>query len=232
MAKNLLIIDNEDLTETIQVLNEQARKKGIALNCYPLYIGLPDGNSVVNEEGKINLKLIKEKFEKEFGTIRFHMVASDFKLNDELIDGTDIIKQFNNISNTLKAKKILYSSELEEIVEGYLNDHKKNVKTFDDTWDKFKTLIKIDIIDFAKREEIEEKIISNIQKIEDDNNDFILDNLLQNGDLEFKGFVEIYNGLRLRDIARKITNNDSQAIIFKKKLIELSIAELIELKNG
>lgn len=231
MAKNLLIIDNEDLTETIQVLNEQAKKKGIALNCYPLYIGLPDGNSVVDEEGKINLKLIKEKFEKEYGTIRFHMVASDFKLNDELIDGTDIIKQFNNISNTLKAKKILYSSELEDIVQGYLNDHKKNKKTFDETWDKFKTLIKIAIIDFAKREEIEKKIIYNIQKVEDDNNDFILDNLLKNGDLEFKGLLEIYNGLSLNDIANRITNNDSQAIIFKKKLIELSIAELIELKK-
>lgn len=232
MAKNLLLIDNEDLTETINELDEHAKKKGIALNCYPLYIGLPDGNDVIdNENGKIDLKLVKQKFEENYGAIRFHMVASDFNLSDDIIDGTSIIKHFNNISNTSKAKKILYSSELEEIVQGYLNDHKKEKKSFDETWDKFKTLIKIDIIDFAKREEIEAKIIAYIEKVEDDSNDFIVENLLENGDLQFKELLEIYKGTNLSDIAAKITSNDYQASNFKKKLIELAISEMIELKD-
>jgi hypothetical protein len=231
MAKNLLIIDNENLDETIEELHKQARKKSIALNCYPLYIGLPDGNDVVDDNGKIDLKLVKKKFEENYGETRFHMVASDFALNDEIVDGIDIIKQFNNISNTLKAKKILYSSELEEIVQGYLNDHKKSKKNFDEAWDKFKTLIKIDIVDFAKREEVESKIISYIEKVVDDNNDFIIDNLLANGDLEFNGSMDIYRGYSLKEIADKIKDNDEQANAFKIKLIELAIAELIELKD-
>lgn len=231
MAKNLLLIDNEDLSETIYQLKEEAKKKSIDLDCFPLYIGLPDGNDVVDNSGKIDLKLVRKKFEDMYGMIRFHMVASDFKLNDEFIDGTDIIKQFNNITNTAKSKKILYSSELEEIVQGYLNDHKKNKKTFDETWDKFKTLIKIHIVDFAKREEMEKKIISSIEKIVDDNNDFIIENLLANGDLEFKGLIEIYQGLTLKEITSKLLENDSQANRFKKKLIELAVSELIELQN-
>jgi len=232
MAKNLLIIDNDEQSEAIIELKAQATKKGITLNCYPFYIGLPDGNDVINAAGKIDSTLVGEKFEKEYGSIRFHMVASDFKLNDDLIDGITIIKKFNNITNTAKAKKILYSSELEEIVQDYLNDHKSNKKSFNETWDKFKTLIKIDIVDFVKREEMEGKIISYIEKVEDDNNDFIVDNLLANGDLKFKALLEIYNDLNLNEIAEKITKNDSQSVNFKKKLIELAIAELIELKDA
>lgn len=232
MAKNLLLIDNEDLSETIYELKEEAKKKNIDLDCFPLYIGLPDGNDVVDVNGKIDLKLVRKKFEDMYVSIKFHMVASDCKLNDELIDGTDIIKLFNNITNTAKSKKILYSSELEEIVQGYLNDHKKSTKSFDETWDKFKTLIKIHIIDFAKREEMEGKIISYIEKVVDDNDDFIIENLLANGDLEFKELLEIYKGQNLKNIAEKIKNNESQAKAFKRKLIEFAIAELIELKDA
>ena len=217
MAKRLLIIDNDDLTESIEKINTISKKKNLNIECYPLLIGLPDGNDVVDESGKISQELISKKFEEKYGNIRFHMIASDFKLNDERIDGVDIIRKFNNIKNTARASKILYSSELEEIVQKYLDDYKDEKKDFESSWANFKTLIKLNILDFTKREIIEESIINYIEKINDQEEDFVLDELLANSDLIFNPSIEIYEGLTFAEIAEKISANDSQSIKFKKK---------------
>lgn len=231
MAKRLLIIDNDDLTESIEKINSISKKKNLNIECYPLLIGLPDGNDVVDENGKISQELVLKKFQEKYGTIRFHMIASDFKLNDENIDGVDIIRKFNNIRNTARASKILYSSELEEIVQKYLDDYKEEKKDFESSWASFKTLIKLNILDFIKREVIEENIINYIEKISEQEDDFILDELLDNSDLIFNPILEIYEGLTFAEIADKILANDSQSVKFKKKLIQLAISKIGYLKN-
>lgn len=230
MSKNLLIIDNEDLTGTISEIEKLSRTKGISIECFPLYIGLPDGNDVINESGEIDIKLVKNKFNDKYGTIRFHMVASDFKLNDENIDGVEIIRQFNNITNTKKASKILYSSELIEIVQEYLDSYKKK-SDFDKSWNSFKTLIKLTILDFSKREDVEKNIVNFIEKISEQEDDFIIDQLLGNKDLRFNPSIEIYDGLSFNQIAEKISKNDPSSLTFKKKLIELAISHFGYLEN-
>ena len=64
MAKRLLIIDNDDLTESIEKINSISKKKNLNIECYPLLIGLPDGNDVVDENGKISQELVLKKFQK------------------------------------------------------------------------------------------------------------------------------------------------------------------------
>ncbi|RED25221.1 hypothetical protein BD847_1966 [Flavobacterium cutihirudinis] len=230
MSKNLLIIDNEDLTETISDIEKLSKPKGISINCFPLYVGLPDGNDVIDENGEIDMKLVLNKFNAKYGTIRFHMVASDFKLNDKNIDGVEIIRQFNNINNTRKANKILYSSELIEIVQEYLDSYKEK-SDFDKSWTSFKTLIKLSIVDFSKREDIEKNIVNFIEKVSEQEDDFIVEYLLENKDLYFNPAIEIYNELSFNEIAEKISLNDPSSLNFKKKLIELAISHFGYLKK-
>ena len=123
MAKKLLIIDNEDLSETMSAIENLARNKGFAVKCYPLYVGLPDGNDVVDENGKIKIPLVYEKLHGLYGNTRFHLVASDFNLNDENgIDGIKVLNSLNSQVNTKNSKRILYSSQLIDIVEDYLKN--------------------------------------------------------------------------------------------------------------
>lgn len=231
MAKRILLIDNDDLTESIITLNDLARKKNIPIECYPLQVGLPDGNDVVDINGKIDFNLVLAKFNELYGNLRFHIMASDFKLNDDIIDGVEIIRRFNAIPNTIKTGKILYSSELEEIVQKYLDDYKNGTKNFQSSWTSFKTLIKLNILDFAKREVIEESILNYIQKISEQEDDFIVDELLANSDLEFNPSLEIYSDFKFKEIADKILTNDPSSLKFKKKLIQLSISHFGYLKN-
>jgi len=230
MAKNLLIIDNEDLSATIAEIDKKAKQKNVSIVCHPLYVGLPDGNDVINSKGEIDINLVKEKFKREYGTIRFHLVASDFQLNDKHIDGVEIMRQFNAINNTIKSKRILYSSELNEIVQGYLDVY-KDQGNFDKSWKSFKTLIKLEILDFKSREHIEDSIIMAISRISDQEDDFIVDELLSNPDLTFNPSIEIYEGLTFNQIADKVRKNDSQSLKFKRKLIELTIAHLANISN-
>lgn len=231
MAKRILLIDNDDLTESIKTLNDIATKKNVAIECYPLLIGLPDGNDVVDKDGKIDINLVLGKFDKLYGTLRFHLIASDFKLNDEKIDGVEIIRRFNAVTNTQKASKILYSSELEEIVQKYLDDYKDEVKNFQESWLSFKTLIKLNILDFTKREIIEETIINYLDKISEQEDDFIVDELFSNPDLTFNPSIEIFENKPFKEIAERITSNDSQSVKFKKRLIQLAVSHFSFLKN-
>lgn len=231
MAKKLLIIDNEDLTETKEQLEGLAKKEGFAIEVSTFHIGLPDGNSVVNDQGIIDLNLVKEKFLKEFGFKKFQMVASDFRLGDDITDGMHIINFFNGLPNTKNAQKILYSSEIDEVIQQYLDDYKDERADYDETWKKFKILFKLKIVDFSKREDIEIKIVSYLKKNTDQADDFIIEFLLENGGLKFLPIFEIYEDLDLKSIAEKITSADSQSLKFKRKLIELGIAGLLKLDD-
>ena len=231
MAKRLLIIDNEDLTETLSEIEHLAKEKGVAIQCFPFYVGLPDGNDVLDGNGKININLVKEKFHSEYGNYRFHLIASDFKLNDPTVDGVEILRQFNAINNTRTSKRILYSSELEEIVQEYLDGYKNNIKNFQDSWDSFRTLIKLEILDFSRRENIEKNIVDYISKINEQADDFILEELLGNKDLKFNPSIEIFGGLTFGEIAERISANDPSSLNFKKKIIQMTVSHLSYLEN-
>ncbi|RZK26649.1 MAG: hypothetical protein EOO43_02190 [Flavobacterium sp.] len=204
MIKQLLIIDNDDQSEAIDKINNLVKDKPFKINCVQFNVGLPDGNDVIGENGHIDMKLVREKYEREFGARRFHLIAFDFQLHDGEggVDGVTLIKSFNGLGKTRKASKILYSSELTEIVEEYLNDY-KNTSNYEKAWGKFKTLINLEIVDFCKREDYEAKIVSIIEKISEQEDDFILEQLRGHKDLSFSPAIEIYEGLSLEEIADK-----------------------------
>ncbi|WP_294670595.1 hypothetical protein [uncultured Fluviicola sp.] len=233
--KTLLIIDNDDQTEAIDKINSIAQRFNLGINCIQFNVGLPDGNDVVNEQGRIDLNLVMEKFEREYSSRRFHMIAFDFKLNEpeeekNFVDGVSLIKRFNSLHRLKNSKKILYSSELNEIVETYLNDY-RDTSDFESAWGKFKTLINLEIVDFCKREDYEEKVVEHIKKVHDQGDDFLIEELKGNGDLKLNAAVDVYEGLTLNQIAKKIEEDDNLSESFKKKILALTIAHLSHLDN-
>ncbi len=202
MTKLLLIVDNDDLTNTIEDIYDKARKKGISVECFPLQVGLPDGNDTIDENGRISMALVLDKLRNLYGNRRFHMVASDFDFNDASgIDGIKILSGLNSINNTKNSKRILYSSQLVDIVQDYLNLY-KDEQDFQSAWLKFKSLIKLDIIDFILRDDVETNIVNHLEKIIEKEDDFILKELIENSDLSFNPSIEIYDGLTFKGISK------------------------------
>lgn len=231
MAKKLLLIDNEDLSETILTIEKQSKGKGFEVNCFPLYVGLPQGNDVVDETtGEIKIPLVFAKLKKLYGNTRFHLIASDFNLEDKNVDGIKILNSLNSQVNTKNSKRILYSSQLIDIVEDYLKIYKED-NNFDGAWLKFKSLIRLDILDFLLRDDMEKNIIDKLEKIIEQEDDFILGELLSNSNLKFIPAMEIYENYTFEEIADKILNNDSLSVKFKKRLIQLAVSHFGFLEN-
>ncbi|RZL46414.1 MAG: hypothetical protein EOP00_15085 [Pedobacter sp.] len=233
MVKQLLIVDNDDQSEAIDRITSLVKTKPFKIECHQFLVGLPDGNDVIGENGRIDMKLVREKFEKEFGARRFHLMAFDVKLNDpeDGVDGVELIRSFNGQPNATKTKKLLYSSELTEIVQGYLDDYKAS-SNYERAWEKFKTLINLEILDFCQREEYEKKIVYYIEKVLEKEDDYLLDKLRGNQDLTFSPAIEVFQGLNFGQIADKINTNDSEVPKFKKSLIELSVSYFSAIDNG
>lgn len=231
MNYRLLIVDNDDQTEGIDEIQSLCKSKSFTIECHQFNVGLPDGRDVLDDEGKIDMKKVRLKFEKMYGRYRFHMIIFDFKLNDDFVDGLTIIKALQGFNITKKAKKMLYSSELDNIVQGYLDRYKDNDSSFDATWSKFKMLIKLDIIDFCKREVYENKVVEYIPKVIEDENDYIVDELRSHPDLKFNNSISTYRGHNLKEIGDLINKKDSSSDNFKRELIQMAIAEMAE-RNG
>lgn len=222
MKYQLLIIDNDDQKEGIEKILQLVKQKPFTIECHQFNVGLPDGNQVIDEHGRISKKLIIDKFNETYSQRKFHMVICDFKLSDPDIDGIDVVKIFNSLSGTRKAKKLLYSSELNQIVQEYLDDYKKN-ESFDEAWGKFKALINLEIIDFTKREEYEKRVVESIHKVVEVDNVNIVDILRDHKDLKFNDSIKTYAGMTFGDIAELIEKKDSNSINFQKELMNAAI---------
>jgi hypothetical protein len=232
-TKRILLIDNDDQSNSLEKIHKLARHKNIAVECDQFNVGLPDGNDVIIE-GRINLELIKQEYEKKFGNKTFHLVAFDFNLNDppgEGIDGVTLIQYFNQWGKVKNKRTLLYSAELTEIVGGYLK-HYQDTTDYEGTWRKFKTLIKSGILDFIIKDDYEKHVVDFIDKIHDTTEDFIVNELRGNNDLLFNPAIEPYSGLNFGEIADRVMGGDPQSTKFKRKLIELAIANFTTLNNG
>jgi hypothetical protein len=230
MKYQVLIIDNEDQEEGIIKITDLVKSKSFTTECHQFKVGLPDGRKMIDENGRIDMKLVNREFEKEFGSRRFHMILFDFNLNDPDVDGVSLIKTFNNRTSTKKAKKILYSAELEEVVQGYLDTY-KNEGEFENAWDKFKTLIKLEIIDFCKKEDYEAKAVEYMPKVDIVDNDYLIDELSSHSDLKFNDSVRNYSGRTLSEIALLIQEGDSGTNNFKKEIIHMAVSLLSDLDS-
>jgi hypothetical protein len=230
MTKKLLLIDNEDLSETILTIEKLSKEKGFKVICFPLYVGLPHGNEVVDKSGFISIPLVYARLKELYGNTRFHLIASDFNLEDPNIDGVKILSSLNSQINAKNSKRILYSSQLIDIVEDYLKLYKEK-NDFDGAWQKFKSLIRLDILDFLLRDDMEKNIIDKLDKIIEQEDDFILEELLANSDLKFNPAMEIYENNTFEEIANKILFNDSLSVKFKKRLIQLAVSHFGFLDN-
>jgi hypothetical protein len=226
MNYTLLIIDNEDQSDAIEAIHEKVKDKNFTIECFQFNVGLPAGGNVINTaSGKIKKSLIISEYNKKYGSRRFDMVAFDYNLEDENIFGIDVIKTFNGLPKTSRSKKIMYSAELTSVVQEQLEKYKEG-SPYDPVWNKFKTLIQIEIMDFCEREHYEDKIIDLISKTEPDKTMNLIIKLRASSDLSFNNTIHTYSDKNFGEIADLIEMNDPLSEKFLNEYYELSLAIL------
>lgn len=229
MKKKVLIIDNEDQSEEIEQLIRDAGKKGIGLECEQFKVGSTEETGLLTN-GKIDLSKVIKAYKERYRGTTFNLVAFDWDLNDDNIDGIELLRCFTHNKIFRNTKKVLYSGLLEIKLSSMLDDFKDNKIKKDFILKRIKTLVNADIIGFVERENYDKFIISALEKM-DDSIDFILeDELSKFPDLQFKGAIghPSFRCKTYSEIIEIITNNDHLRNDLKRELIQHSMAYMTE----
>lgn len=230
-TKYCLLIDNEDQTTSIENIKREANLKRIEVECHQFNIGSPEREDLLTNN-EIDLEKVKKKFNEEFKNIAFDIIAFDWDLDDSKIDGIELIRQFNHLGIRKSSPKILYSGLLRERIQTYCDDYKKEKIDFNELWNKLNTLIKLNIVDFVKRDNYEKDIVNFLSKEEFNSDIFISKELQKFSHLSFQGLYEQFKGMTLGEIAEIIDTDKTRGINFKKEIIEMAISHMIELNDN
>lgn len=97
MKKRILIIDNESQDEEIEKMIRDAHNVGIELECDQYNVGSTEETDLL-DKGFLNIEKVIQEYKKRFkGT--YSLIACDWDLNDDNVDGIELLRQFkaNNI---------------------------------------------------------------------------------------------------------------------------------------
>lgn len=222
MMKKCIIFDNEDQTEEIEKLIRDGRNKGVEIECEQFNVGSTELTEVLTN-GEIDISKVVAEFRNRYGSNTFHLAVFDWNLDDENVDGIELIRQLTHYKILKKTPKIVISGLLTTI----LNDI---VKSEENRVEKLLTLINNDIRGYFDRTKYEQDIIRFFERNEE-TLDLILEEELQkfpshifenrfvNKNFNRKTFIEIVEFLEDHDQIR----ND-----FKKEMIHQVMAYLTE----
>lgn len=228
MEKVCLLIDNVDQTSNIETIVREGKKKGLNIRCEQFNVGAPKRSDLL-VEGRIQIDRVLDSFKKEFGGQTFDIMAFDWDLNDALINGVELIKQFEAAGLRKSTPKFLYSGELKDEIKTLFDKYKKEELSYQRAWGQIRTLVEIDIVDFKDREEYELAIVNYLSKSIPNLEHAIIRELRKNHTLIFNNTHPAFKGKQLEEIAQILENDSPQGIKFALEIIERAVAHMIEL---
>ena len=227
MKKRILIIDNEPQTEEIEKMIRDAHNVGIELDCDQYNVGSTEETALL-DKGILNIEKVIQEYKKRFRGKSYSLIACDWDLNDDNIDGIELLKQFaaNNIWK--HTPKMLYSGLLDEKINEKLELYKSEKISKDKLRSHIKLLINSDLRGFHKREDYDKQIIAFLKDEEDTLDVIVEEILLKFPDFEFKGGWEhrSFSGKTFDEVAKIISLDENLHKKFKRELIEECIAYL------
>jgi len=228
MKKTCLIIDDNLQDEMIEAIERKAKKKNIALACLQFNIGSSERQDLLTEVGKIDMVKVMESFKNEFHRIKLDLICIDFNLEDDTIDGLEVLKAIHPLRSHVPF--MLYSANVSQlinkIIDGYDQDaDKKKLLS------KIKFLTRYKIEDFVDREHYDEAIIKIMSMTQKSMELIIEEKLLEYPDLVFHSTYPAFDGKTLEFIAEQIRNGSVHGDRYKTELIEQAISIMITLNN-
>lgn len=228
MEKTCLIIDDNKQDEVLEQLVEKARKKGITLKCPQFNVGSTERNDLLDINGAIDINAVLAKFKSEFDGTKLDMICVDFQLEDENINGLDVLKQVYALRQS--SQFIIYSSNLDQVVKGIIGDYDKD-KNKGKLIADIKSLTKYKILDFVSRDRYDQAILDILSKNEMSLELVLESKLLEYPELVFQNTYPKFEGLTLQQIANEIRQGSNHGQLFKAELLEQAISHMVQINS-
>jgi len=220
MKRFCLIIEDKAQKITYSIFEKNIKDRtGIDLEI----ISIDPSLSEFQQETDTEIIIDKDKLTKELKKVlkrRIDLVACDFDLSDDKINGLEVIR----ILKQLKPNKriFLFSGKLDKIVKSILGSNDPN-----EILKNIKTLLNSKISDFVDRgnELIEDAIIKNLRNYSlDEELNHILE---ENQHIEFKSGYPPFRGKKLNEILKEIDDDSIKSQEFKNEILRLVISQII-----
>jgi len=223
MKRNCLIVDNEDQSDTIQKAERIAKRKGLNIEFHQFNVGNTENTEFLTK-GKIDIEKVRNEYRKKFNGITFHLAVFDWNLDDDDIDGVELIRKLSASRILKRTPKFVISAKLKIILNEIVEARESK------RIEKLSLLVKSDIRDYMDRDDYEHQIISFFENNEDSLDLNILTILRQFPEHKFEqNFVsESFEGKTFEEIAKILESNDGLRNKFKGEIIQQVLAYLSE----
>lgn len=182
---------------------------------------------ILDEDNNIDVTKLQEKLAHTFNGRAVDIVATDFDLSDEKINGVKVVELIRQIRPNVPV--LIYSGKLESVIKHILGDYKQ--KSSRELIASLKKLIRYNIIDYVEREGYPSAIIKHIKSKEAQLLSILLNKIREYSHLEFKSCYPSFSGRTLANIADEIEAQTPQGRDFQEQLIEQTIAYMIKINN-
>lgn len=228
MRKRILIIDNDPQSEEIEKMIRDAHHAGVKLECDQYNVGSTEETDLL-DKGLLNIEKVIQEYKKRYAGRNYSLIACDWDLNDENVDGIELLRQFSANNIWKNTPKMLYSGLLDEKLNEKLESYKSGKLSKDKLLSQIKLLINSNLCGFHKREDYDKYIISFLK--EEETLDVIVEDiLLKFPDFKFKGdwIHRSFSGKTFKEVADIISKDENLHKRFKRELIEECMAYLTE----
>lgn len=228
--KFCIIIDDEPQDEIVTNLTEDAGRKGIRLRCVQLN---PQDETYHKNTGDENHpdfvidldRVLKALKSQEYGKLRADVIACDYNLQDDHVNGFEIIR---NLRNQLKYRNevILYSANLDMVIRNILSEGNLGEQIH-----KIRNLTRANILDFSDKDNYRAAIFTAIQQIT-----FSLESTLESllhkySEWTFRSVFPPLSGKKLSEVLEEIEAGSTSGKGFQIAILENAIAHMIELNK-
>lgn len=238
IKRTCLIIDNEDQSEEIVKLVRDARNQGIDLDCHQFEIGMTSYLEVLSS-GKIDLTKIETEAKRRFKKITFDIIAFDYELDDEDINGVELLRNFNQKNIFKYSPKLVYSGVLDNVLKDIIEPSLDILKLpsqpdkaiiRQDGLSKIKSLIRYRVFDYLDRDHRDARIIKFLKEEIQSTELIVTQALRLYPDYKFENnFVNAeFNGKTFTELADFLENDEKLGNEFKREIIHQVISYLTE----
>ncbi len=238
IKRTCLIVDNEDQTEEIEKLVRDARNQGIDLDCQQFEVGNTSYLEVLSS-GKIDLAKVEFEVKRRYKNIVFDIIAFDYELDDEEINGVELLRNFNKKRIFKYSPKLVYSGVLDNVLKDIIEPSLDILKLKNkpdkaiikqEGLVKIKSLIRHRVFEYLDRDN-RDAIIIKFLKEEIQSTELIVTQALRMYP-EFKfenNFVnDNFQGKTFAEVADLLDNDDKLGSEFKREIIQQVVSYLTE----
>lgn len=223
MEQVCLIVDDKDQQHTFKAqIQDILKKEGHNVEIIFINTTSPE---LLNEEQNIYKDKLKACIKSKIEGKHIDVVASDFDLSDDVVNGLDVIEIIRSIRE--KVPIILYSGNLEKAIKSVMGDPaSKDLPTL---INDVKKLMLHHISEFIDRTGYAASVIKVLKNKDTSTKQILLKKLREYPDLKLSSAYPIFSGKKLSQIADEIEKSTYQGQEFQQELIEQTIAYIIEI---